>query len=176
MRNTEERPTGQDVMRWHSNADPRLRLSGDTVREHSRRVVTLCQRIAAAIGLPLTHSDLLTAALHHDDAEALVGDTPGPAKAMWPFLAEALQRAEASAHEMLGTPGWPWELNATEAAIIDLADRADAWAWAVRCGAGETAEWAASRTRMLKAALAISPDAFAVIEEFIEETETQWQV
>ena len=50
------------VNRWHQNPDPRLRLSGDTIDTHQRRVTAMCHSAAAWLRLPLVGSDLLRAA------------------------------------------------------------------------------------------------------------------
>jgi len=84
------------VLRWHSNADPRLRLSGDTIDLHQRRVCDMCHSAAAWLRLSLIGSDLLRAALHHDEAERVLGDMPGPAKGAFPALAAAYAKAELS--------------------------------------------------------------------------------
>ena len=126
------------VNRWHSNPDPRLRNSGDTIDAHQRRVTDMCQSAAAWLRLPLIGSDLLRAALHHDEAERVLGDMPGPVKEAFPALTAAYAKAELS---VLTDMGYTWTLTWQEAAILHLCDKLDAYEWAVRCDAADTDEW-----------------------------------
>lgn len=151
------------VYRWHSNADARLRDSGDITGAHSIRVVGLCVEICARIGHPLVQSDLLFAARHHDAAEAVLGDMPGPAKARFPALAAAYAKAEL---EVLTEMGLTWNLTAKEDAILKLADKADAWRWASQHGCGDLPEWREARGELFRLAQKLGLDAVAWVEEF----------
>jgi len=124
--------------RWHCNADPRLRDSLDTIEAHQARVMGLCHSLAAATGYALDGSDLLAAALHHDEAERVLGDMPGPAKERFPALAAAYAKAELS---ILTDMGYTWSLTRHEAAMLSLCDKLDAFMWARHCGAADTPEW-----------------------------------
>lgn len=127
------------VARWHANAAPRLRESGDTIDAHQWRVAQLVQRICDAIGEPC-RLNLLQAALYHDEAERVLGDMPRPAKDRFYALARAYADAEAEVMAEMNLPGYPWELTEREEQILRLADCADAWRWAWQHGArGE--EW-----------------------------------
>jgi 5'-deoxynucleotidase YfbR-like HD superfamily hydrolase len=117
-----------DINRWHCHP---LRNSGDIVSAHSARVASLCQSLAARIGYPLHDSDLLRAALHHDDAEQVLGDMPAPAKARFPALAAAYAKAEL---QVLTEMGKTWNLTRTEDDILTLCDKLDALMWMDRCG------------------------------------------
>ena len=140
------------VNRWHSNADPRLRNSGDTIDAHQKRVCDMCHSAAAWLRLELIGSDLLKAALHHDEAERVLGDMPGPAKARFPALAEALAQIEA---QVLREMGLSWTLTDQEAAILDLCDKLDAYEWARKCGAAIGPEWDEALVKRKKQAHAL---------------------
>jgi 5'-deoxynucleotidase YfbR-like HD superfamily hydrolase len=140
------------VLRWHSNADPRLRLSGDTIDLHQRRVCDMCHSAAAWLRLSLIGSDLLRAAMHHDEAERVLGDMPGPAKEAFPALAAAYAKAELS---VLTEMGKTWNLTRTEHDILTLCDKLDAYEWAVRCDAADTDEWRDALAKRRKEANAL---------------------
>lgn len=159
------------VLRWHADPSPALRNSGDTIDAHQKRVAALCLELAARVGLPLMGSDLLLAALHHDEAERILGDIPAPAKARFPELAAAYAQAEAQVMAELAPPGWRWKLSDEEAAILRLADRADAWRWAVTHGQGATEEWQQAKRECMAAAWAAGPDCAAWWESFVREVE-----
>jgi hypothetical protein len=111
--------------RWH--AHPQLQDSGDTIDGHQMRVVSLCVSLAAYIGHPLQNSDLPQAALHHDEAERVLGDMPGPAKDRFPALAAAYAKAEL---QVLTEMGMNWTLTRKENDMLTLCDKLDAWQWA----------------------------------------------
>ena len=115
------------VLRWHANADRRLRDSGDTIDGHQMRVVSLCVSLAASIGHPLHDSDLPLAAIKHDEAERVLGDMPGPAKYNYPALAAAYAEAE---QQVLTEMGYNWTLTRKENDMLTLCDKLDAWLWA----------------------------------------------
>jgi 5'-deoxynucleotidase YfbR-like HD superfamily hydrolase len=140
------------VLRWHANPDARLRESGDNIDDHQIRVMALCHSLAATIGLPLVGTDLLKAARHHDEAERVVGDVPGPAKRRFKALASALEAAEAEVREEMGLS---WRLSPVEAQVLDLADKLDAWQHARSCGVSG-AEWHYAELRLRDAARRIS--------------------
>lgn len=129
------------VLRWHQNPDPRLRNSGDTICEHQRRVASMCHSLAAAIGWPLHDSDLIYAAQHHDEAERVLGDMPGPVKKQFPALAAAYAEAES---QVLTDMGLTWNLTITEDGMLRLCDRLDAYLWAKRCGVSGP-EWSKAK-------------------------------
>lgn len=116
------------VNRWHCHPDPRLRNSGDTILAHQSRVALLCNQFAVALGLSDDRCRWLDyAAWHHDEAEKIVGDIPGPAKARFPALAAAYARAEL---EVLTDMGLSWSLSRADADLLHLADKLDAELWA----------------------------------------------
>lgn len=151
------------VLRWHNNPNPALRNSGDCIEAHQKRVCDLCCEIAARIGLPLVGSDLPRAALHHDEAERVLGDMPNPAKAKYPELADAYKRAEK---QVLAEMGHTWTLTAQEHAILRLADRADHWRWAVIHQAAHTDDWQQAKRDLYRMAWGISPECGAWWESF----------
>ena len=115
------------VNRWHCHPDDRLRNSGDTIDSHQARVAVMCADLARHLGLSLAGSDLIRAAGRHDEAERVLGDMPGPAKARFQALAAAYAKAEL---QVLTEMGLNWNLTRKEAAILDLCDKLDAWRWA----------------------------------------------
>jgi len=119
---------------------------------HQKRVCDMCHSAAAWLRLPLVGSDLLRAALHHDEAERFLGDTPGPAKERFPYLAAMLADAE---RRVLRDMGHNWTLTEQEWDILHLCDKLDAYEWAVRCNAADTDEWQAALTRRRKEAYAL---------------------
>jgi 5'-deoxynucleotidase YfbR-like HD superfamily hydrolase len=143
-----------DIARWHSHPDHRLRLSGDTVSAHHKRVASLCQSLAAWIGHVLTDSDLMHAALNHDAAEAVIGDMPAPCKARFPALAAAYAKAEL---QVLTEMGLTWNLSRKEHDMLSLCDKADALLWARKCGV-TGGEWDAAEVALWKLAHGIGPD------------------
>ena len=120
------------VNRWHCHPDPRLRNSGDTIDRHQQAVWQLCYDFAHMLKLPDDRRvELLFAARHHDEAERIVGDLPGPAKARFPALAAAYEKAEL---EVLNDMGLNWSLTRQEADMLHLADKLEAELWARRHG------------------------------------------
>jgi 5'-deoxynucleotidase YfbR-like HD superfamily hydrolase len=146
--------------RWHSNADPRLRDTLDTIAAHQARVATLCHSLAAAMGHALTDSDLIRAALHHDAAEAVLGDMPGPAKERFPALAAAYAKAELA---VLIEMGLTWNLTRREQDMLDICDKLDAYTWARKHGATGD-EWDAARGKLHWRAHTLGPAAVAWLE------------
>lgn len=146
--------------RWHSNANIDLRDSLDTIAAHQARVSDLCHSLAARMGHDLTRSDLLHAALHHDAAEAVLGDMPGPAKDRFPALAAAYAKAELS---VLVEMGLTWNLTRREQDMLDLCDKLDAYCWARRHGATGD-EWDAARGKLHWRAHTLGPAAVAWLE------------
>lgn len=145
------------VLRWHQNPDPRLRNSGDTICEHQRRVALMCHSLAAAMRHPLHESELIYAARHHDEAERVLGDMPGPVKERFPALAAAYAKAEL---QVLTEMGLTWNLTRTEDAMLRLCDRLDAYLWAQRCGVTGP-EWTEARRKIDRMARALAPEALA---------------
>lgn len=115
------------VLRWHAHADPRLRNSRDDIDGHQLRVASLCVSLAARIGYQLHDNDLVDAALHHDEAERVLGDMPGPAKDRFPALAAAYAKAEL---QVLTEMDINWTLTLKENDMLTLCDKLDAWQWA----------------------------------------------
>ena len=111
------------VNRFHAHPDARLRNCGDTIDAHQIRVLDLAQSLAGAMGIA-TSPDLDRACLHHDDAERIVGDIPGPAKRRFPALRAAYERAEL---EVLTDMGLNWSLTLQEALILRVCDVLDAY-------------------------------------------------
>lgn len=138
------------VARWHANDSAALRRSGDCIEAHQWRVADLVRRICATAGWPLT-VDLLLAALYHDEAERELGDMPAPAKRRFPELAEAYRRAEV---QILDERGLLFEMPLSWRAILSLADKADAWRWAVIHGQGDTDEWRDAKRECMRMAWA----------------------
>jgi hypothetical protein len=131
--------------RWHNNADPRLRDSLDTIAAHQRRVCDMCRDLAARMGHVLTDSDLLHAALHHDEAERVIGDMPGPAKEAFPALAAAYAKAELA---VLIEMGHTWNLTRLESDMLCFCDKLDAYLWASHCKAADSDEWRQAEARL----------------------------
>ena len=152
-------------LRWHSHPDARLRLSGDTVRGHSLRVRGMVARLSIDMGRHAS-PDLLFAAEHHDDAEAVLGDMPGPAKDRFPALAAAYAKAEL---QVLIEMGLTWNLTRDEAAILDLADKLDAQLWAMRCGV-DGPEWEAARAKLRRMAERLGPRAVDWLNQELDAT------
>jgi len=114
------------VNRWHCYPDERLRNSGDTIDAHQWRVWKLCVEFAVALKLK-DRSELIFAAINHDEAEKVLGDMPGPAKERFPALAAAYAEAEKT---VLAEMGLYWTLTDQDAAILHLADKLDGDIWA----------------------------------------------
>jgi 5'-deoxynucleotidase YfbR-like HD superfamily hydrolase len=157
------------VARWHQNESPRLRNSGDCIERHQWRVALLVQRICAAMREPM-RVNLLQAALYHDEAERVLGDMPGPVKAGFPALARAYADAEAEVLSDMDLPGYPWELTEREEAIKTLADRADAWRWAIMHGE-YCGDWRDAESECHGLAWGIGPRAGAWWAEFAKEVQ-----
>ena len=123
---------GRTVSRWHCHEDDRLRLSGDTIDRHQHAVWGLILDFTAVLGISGDRkSELLFAARHHDEAEKIIGDMPGPAKARFPALAAAYEKAEL---EVLTDMGLNWSLTRQEADLLHLADKLEAELWARKHG------------------------------------------
>ena len=120
------------VSRWHCHPVERLRNSGDTTLRHQSEVARLCSIFASALQLTENRAyELDFAAWHHDEAEKIIGDMPGPAKARFPALAAAYEAAE---REVLADMGLSWSLTPQEADILHLADKLEAELWARKHG------------------------------------------
>lgn len=156
--------TDNSPRRWHNNANTDLRDSLDTIAAHQRRVADLCHSLSARIGHALTDSDLIYAALHHDDAEAVIGDMPGPAKDRFPALAAAYAKAEL---QVLVEMGLTWNLTRKEADMLDLCDKLDAYLWARKHCATDTREWEDALLRLHAKSRAIGPAATAWLAEVL---------
>ena len=147
------------VTRFHSH--PRLRHTRDDIDKHQQRVAMLSLSLSAAIGHPVYMGDLMRAAMHHDEAEKVLGDMPAPAKARVPALAAAYAEAELT---VMAEMGHTWTLTRQEDAMLRLCDRLDAWQWAT--SHGETGdEWDAMRGDLVRLAMQIGPDALAWLTE-----------
>jgi len=123
-------------LRWHSNPDPRLQHSCDHIRGHQDRVADLCDDLAKWYGLAAS-PDLIFAAKHHDEAERIMGDWPGPLVGAYPFVAEFKERLDAQIRRDMGLI---WTISPMESAMLDLCDKLDALLWAVPIQ-GWTQEW-----------------------------------
>ena len=157
------------VTRFHSH--PRLRHTGDCIEGHQQRVATLCLSLSAAIGHQVYMGDLMRAAMHHDEAEKVLGDMPAPAKARFRVLAVAYANAEL---QVLNEMGLTWNLTRQEDAMLRLCDRLDAWQWAT--SHGETgAEWDDMRGELFKLAMLIGPDAVAWLTERLDVNTTRFR-
>jgi 5'-deoxynucleotidase YfbR-like HD superfamily hydrolase len=143
------------VLRFHASQDARLRGYGDNISMHQMRVHLWCEQICNSLGVDLS-PDLHKAALNHDQAERVLGDTPGPAKERFPALAAAYAKAEL---QVLTEMGLTWNLTRQEADILQLADKADAWLIACRVGAADDPEWV---------------EAFAKLERMADKLGTNW--
>jgi hypothetical protein len=128
--------TSPGPFRWHANDDLRLQHSCDHIRGHQDRVAVLCDELASALGYEISPA-LDKAARHHDEAERVLGDLPGPAKERFPALAAAYAKAEL---EVLTDMGLCWTLSRLESAILDICDKLDAMLWGVAIQ-GWTPEW-----------------------------------
>jgi len=148
------------VNRWHSHPNAALRNSGDDIDAHQARVCDLCQSLAARIGLSLVGSDLPKAALHHDEAERVLGDMPGPAKERFPALAAAYAKAEL---QILTERGLTWNLSRIEADILHICDRLDAIRWAADHGV-TGGEWDDAIAAVQRRAWRLGPDAVAWVD------------
>ena len=110
------------VRRWHTNPD--LAHTNDRIDAHSGRVA----RIILMLN-PSASAELLRAALIHDDGEIAVGDMKAPLKDSRPDIAKALQEIEdAHLADLWGVI----VLNETESRWLKMADRLDAYMWALR--------------------------------------------
>jgi 5'-deoxynucleotidase YfbR-like HD superfamily hydrolase len=94
------------------------------------------------MGHPLSGSDLLIAAVSHDEAERVLGDMPSPAKARFAALADAYASAERVVLEEMGLT---WTLTAKEQQMLHLCDRLDALMFAMSRGVTGQ-EWDEART------------------------------
>ncbi len=149
------------VNRWHCHTDARLRNSGDTIDRHQVAVCDLCLSLAASIRLNMQGSDLPRAALHHDEAERVLGDMPRPAKDRFPELAFAYAQAERIILAELGHA--PFDLTADETRILHLCDALEAVQWAMACQA-HGPQFDADRARIRKLAYALGPEAMGWTE------------
>lgn len=132
------------VTRWHAHPNAALRNSGDNIDTHQARVAAMCIDLAAFIRHPLWDSDLPHAALHHDEAERILGDMPGPAKGRFPALSAAYAKAEL---QVLTEMGLAWNLTRLEADMLNLCDKLDAWEWARDHGVTGP-EWDVARAKL----------------------------
>lgn len=101
---------GAEVKRYHTVTTHRE----ETVGHHSHGVAMLCLLLE-----PDASADLLKAALMHDLAEQVTGDTPSPAKIMY-GIGEQVSELE---NRLLQESGWGFpELSSTDARTLKLAD------------------------------------------------------
>jgi hypothetical protein len=129
------------VRRWHTNHA--LAGTGDRVDAHSGRVARIILAWHPAPSLAL-----LRAALTHDDGEIGTGDIPAPVKGlMTPDLAQMLDQMESLARFEIW--GLDPELTEDEGLWLKLADRLDAYLWALDHGADvDAADWREMRHRI----------------------------
>ncbi len=151
------------VNRWHAHHDYRLRNCGDNIRSHQASVEDLARDLCKRIGIEPS-DDLLFAALHHDEAEAILGDMPATAKRRFPALAAAYAKAEL---EILTEMGYTWSLTRIEADILKLCDMLDAYkvmlTYAPNLASQE--DWQHDVAEMRKLAERLSGKAMAWVEE-----------
>ena len=152
------------VIRFHANPDPALRRSGDCIEAHQHRVALLIYAMTAP---DMPSPELIRAALHHDEAERIMGDWPGPLLDRFPWLAPVKHRLELECMAALGIA--PFKLEPHEADMLDIADKADAWRWSVQHGQGHTDEWRQAKAKLFQAAWAAGLGAWW--EEFAKEAE-----
>jgi hypothetical protein len=143
------------VLRFHASQDDRLRDYMDTIDIHQLRVRHWCGQICKSLGVEVS-PDLDKASRFHDEAEKVLGDMPGPAKARFWYLRWAYAIAERT---VLREMGLSWTLTRQERRILALADKADAWLIACRVGAADDPEWV---------------EAFAKLERMAEKLGTDW--
>lgn len=107
-----------EVKRWHTISVGREQ----TVAGHSYRVAVLAIEIAHHAGIVVT-ADFLAAALFHDAAEDVFGDTPSPAKAApWLYKDPEFELEPHFVGEARG-----WNLDTVHWQIIKLADVLESW-------------------------------------------------
>jgi len=143
------------VLRFHASQDVRLRDYMDTIEDHQIRVRHWCGQICASLGIEVS-PDLDKASRFHDEAERVLGDTPGPAKARFWYIRFAHAIAERA---VLRERGLRWTLTRQERRILALADKADAWLIACRAGSANKPEWV---------------EAFAKLERMADKLGTDW--
>ena len=107
------------VRRWHTNVDPRLRNSGDTVGAHTWRVAMLVLRLAKDETTSNEALLYVLEALHHDVDEAFTGDLPYNFKRMFPTTNKRVEDAALGYRKDLGIPEFK------KSPIVALADRLD---------------------------------------------------
>ena len=125
-------------LRWHANADPRLRNSGDTVNKHHMRVHAMGLSLCAFIGHSLVGSDLPEALRKHDLPEHVMGDWPAPLMTRYPWMKPVKWVLEWF---IMRDMGLRWKLTRKEKAILHFVDKADCLIWARHCNAADTDEW-----------------------------------
>lgn len=86
-----------------------------TVSAHSWGVATLLNEV-----WPDASKQLILATLYHDVAEILIGDVPSTSKWNFPEFAEALQKAEKKAEQMLGLQFALSEIEERQLKICDM--------------------------------------------------------
>jgi 5'-deoxynucleotidase YfbR-like HD superfamily hydrolase len=152
------------VNRWHAFPDPRLRNSGDTIERHQHAVAELCHSLAAFIRHPVHDSDLIQAALWHDEAERILGDMPRSAKRAYPEMARLYAQAE---RQILSEMGKLIDLPIFEEKILRLCDVAESWQWAYIHGVMLDDD----KRECFRMAFKISSDAAAWWEGFVRKVE-----
>jgi len=110
-----------DVNRWHANACPELRNSGDTISAHQKRCGALIRQL-----WPDASDELVRMAECHDEAEKMIGDMPYPAKRDFPALATVYEMAE---RQVMRGMGLPMPEHGIDSDKIKLVDRIDAYRW-----------------------------------------------
>lgn len=111
------------VVRYHTDPGP----MPQTTAAHSWGVAALI-----AVLHPAPRSQLLMAALFHDNAETITGDTPHPCKRRWPEMRTLLDRIESEAYRELGLP--EIDLTGDEKLWLAWADMLEAVLWGRHLG------------------------------------------
>lgn len=120
-------PTRQDVMTSQYMAGRVRRyhtwpvLHQETVAEHSMGVLTIYREVFG-----LSTMSVVKYIMDHDLPELHVGDTPFPAKRLYPKLKEALDAAERPARSALGLPT-EYSVTPLEKHQIKICDLLQMW-------------------------------------------------
>lgn len=135
------------TQRWHIH--PNLAETNDRVDGHSNRVAVLVLKF-----MPDAPVELLRAAVLHDLGEAMVGDISYPVKMANPDILETTEKLEKFALEEMGFK-YP-DLDPGLVKILNLADRVDAYLWALHHKphvVASNGKWRAHRDKILAQAM-----------------------
>lgn len=147
--------------RWHANHLVPPQSVADHAAGVARFILWLYPRASLV---------LVSEALHHDDGEGVVGDIPGPAKrTFWSFAKEA-EMAEEIARADMGVPAAI--LTETEARILRLCDKLEAYTWAATMAPPhvvQRADWQGMNEKLRSAAWGLSQEIGAKVEDWLRE-------